>query len=429
MSYLIIPIKQESIKRYNMNFISNYSNGDGITTGQHYLGNRGLIVFLALLSAFVPLSIDLYLPALPAMTEYFNVHEYQTNLTLILFFIFFSIGTLIWGPLSDKYGRRPILIIGLTGYTIASALCALSSDIYQLILFRILQAVGGSAASAVATAIVKDVYQGKKRESILALVQSMVIISPVAAPVIGAILLTFTSWRGAFVIQALLGIIVFIGSIAFQETLESRSNGSILQTIGRLGVVFRNPGFSMLLIIFSMVSISTMAFISSSSYIYQETFRVSSQVYSYYFAFNAAGMLVGPLIYIKLSERFNKFSIINACFAIMILSGFMVCLLGGQFGPWVFAIVLLPSTIVGSCTRPPSTYLMLDQQQEDTGSASALMSSFTTVMGSIGMIIASFDLGDLVQLIGTLNIILGLLCGSLWLAATKRPFLSSVRHT
>jgi len=406
-----------------------YTGTDQTITGQHYLGNRGLIVFLALLSAFVPLSIDLYLPALPTMTEYFHVHEYQTNLTLILFFIFFSIGTLIWGPLSDKYGRRPILIIGLIGYTIASALCSVSLNIYQLMLFRILQAVGGSAASAVATAIVKDVYQGKKRESILALVQSMVIISPVVAPVIGALLLTFTSWRGSFVIQAGLGLLVFAGAVAFRETLESKSEGSIVQTIGRLAVVFRNPGFSTLLIIFSMVSISTMAFISSSSYIYQETFRVSSQVYSYYFAFNAAGMLVGPLIYIKLSERFNKFSIINACFAIMILSGFLVYLLGGKFGPWVFAVVLLPSTIVGSCTRPPSTYLMLDQQQEDSGSASALMSSFTTVMGSIGMIIASFDLGDLVQVIGALNIIFGLLCGGLWLAATKMPFLSSVRHS
>lgn len=408
---------------------SKYPGTDQTITGQHYLGNRGLIVFLALLSAFVPLSIDLYLPALPAMTEYFHVHEYQTNLTLILFFIFFSIGTLIWGPLSDKYGRKPILIVGLTGYTVASALCALSLDIYQLMFFRVLQAVGGSAASAVATAIVKDVYQGKRLESTLALVQSMVIISPVAAPVIGAILLTFTSWRGAFVIQAGLGIIVFIGSIAFQETLKSRSHGSIVQTIGRLAVVFRNPGFSMLLIIFSMVSISTMAFISSSSYIYQETFRVSSQVYSYYFAFNAAGMLVGPLIYIKLAERFNKFSIINTCFAVMILSGFLICLFGVQFGPWVFAVVLLPSTVVVSCTRPPSTYLMLDQQQEDTGSASALMSSCTTVMGSIGMVIASFDLGNLVQLVGALNIIFGVLCGGLWLAATRRPFLSSIRHT
>ena len=152
----------------------------------------------------MPLSTDLYLPALPTMTIYFHVPEYQINLTLILFFIFFSLATLIWGPLSDKYGRRPILLIGLTGYTIASILCADSSSVYQLILFRVMQAIGGGAASAVAMAIVKDVYQGRKRESILALVQSMIVISPALAPVVGALLLNFTSWRGVFVTQAII---------------------------------------------------------------------------------------------------------------------------------------------------------------------------------------------------------------------------------
>ncbi|MFA5237980.1 MAG: MFS transporter, partial [Methanoregula sp.] len=153
---------------------------------QKYLGNRGLIALIALLSAFVPLSTDLYLPALPGMGDYFGVSVDLTNLTLILFFIFFSFGMLFWGPLSDKYGRRPVLLAGLALYIAASAACAISWDIWHLIFFRILQAIGGSAASAVATAMVKDVYNGRKRESVLAIVQSMVVISPAVAPVLGA---------------------------------------------------------------------------------------------------------------------------------------------------------------------------------------------------------------------------------------------------
>ncbi|CAB1249872.1 membrane hypothetical protein [Clostridiaceae bacterium BL-3] len=147
---------------------------------QRYLGNKGLILFLALLSAFVPLSTDLYLPALPSMTSFFYVSEFKTNLTLILFFVFYSFATLIWGPLSDKYERKPILIIGLTGYMIASILC---------------------------------VYQGRKQESILAIVQSMVVISLAVAPVVGALLLKFTSWRGIFFAQAILGVVVVAGSM------------------------------------------------------------------------------------------------------------------------------------------------------------------------------------------------------------------------
>ncbi|MCC7556195.1 MAG: MFS transporter, partial [Methanoculleus marisnigri] len=158
---------------------------------QKYLGDRGLIVLIALLSAFVPLSTDLYLPALPGMGDFFGVSAGLTNLTLILFFLFFSLGLLFWGPLSDRYGRRPVLLAGLALYIAASAGCAASWDIWLLIAFRILQAVGGSAASAVAMAMVKDVYDGRKRESVLALVQSMVVVSPAVAPVLGAFMLPY----------------------------------------------------------------------------------------------------------------------------------------------------------------------------------------------------------------------------------------------
>lgn len=405
--------------------IKNSSND--ILTKQKYLGDKGLIVFLVLLSAFGPLSTDLYLPALPTMTTYFNVPEYMTNLTLILFFIFFSIGILIWGPLSDKYGRRPILLVGLIIYTIASILCAASFSIYQLIFFRIFQAIGGGSASAVATAIVKDVYRGKKQESTLAIVQSMVMIIPAVAPVVGALLLTFTSWRGVFVIQGVLCLLIFGGSVIFQETIKTRGNGNILQTIGRLGVVLKNPRFSSLLIIFSMTGISMMAFISGSSYIYQNVFGLSSQTYSYFFAFNALGMLLGPLIYIKLSAYFRRFSIINIVFLVILFSGIGIVLFG-NISPLIFALVLLPSTIAVSCARPPGVYLMLDQQVEDAGSASSLMGSFGTVMGSVGIIIVSFNMDNLVLTVGFLNILLALLAGGLWLLVSRRPFLNRVKE-
>ena len=170
-----------------------------------------------------------------------------------------------------------------------------------------------------------------------------------------------------------------------------------------------------------MVSIVTLAFISSSSYIFQETFGLSSQVYSYFFAFNAVGMLFGPMIYIKLSSKLKRFTIIKICFGVMILSGVLICVIG-NIGPWIFALALLPATIAGSCVRPGGTYLMLDQQKGDTGSASSLMSSFATVMGSIGMIVVSFGHGNLVQIVGALNIVFGFVCIVLWLTVTKKTF-------
>jgi MFS transporter, DHA1 family, multidrug resistance protein len=370
------------------------------------------------LSAFTPLSTDLYLPALPGMTRYFGVPEYQTNLTLLLFFVFYALSMLFWGPLSDRYGRRPILLVGLSCYAVAGGLCAISSDVFQLIAFRIGQAVGAGAAAAVATAIIKDIFEGRKRESTLALVQSMVVISPAVAPVIGALLLTVTSWRGVFVAQAIMGVGVVLASVAFEETLKVRNPGSALSSLRRLGSVLGNRTFAKLLLIFSLLAIASMSFITSSSYIYEDTFGVSSQVYSYFFALFAVGLAFGPPIYLRLSRRWKRSWILTGCFGVVVLSGLAV-LLAGDLGPWPFIVSILPAGIATSCARPPGTYLMLQQQEGDAGSASALMNAGAMVMGSIGMVIVSLQVADRVQLLGLLYVVVGVVCGTLWLAVAR----------
>ena len=392
---------------------------------QKYLGNRGLIALIAFLSAFVPLSTDLYLPALPGMSKYFQVSAEQVNLTLIFFFIVFAAGMLFWGPLSDKYGRRPILIAGLAIYSLAGFLCAISQDINQLIAFRILQAIGGSSASAVAMAMIKDVYDSRNREMILAWVSSMVLISPMAAPVLGALLLGFTSWRGVFMVLGVIGLIAFSGSLALVETLNTRYTGTLSQSIGRLAVVLKNPGFLSLLIVFSLLSFSSMAFIASSSYIYINGFGLSEKLFSLYFAFNALGMIGGPMLYLRLSKRFRRYSIIIAGFISTFLGGLLVYHLG-SLQPWIFALCLFPATIMGSCIRTPGANLMLEQQEEDTGSASALMSCFGILMGSMGMTVISQEWGDTIRILGLMNILVGVLCLCLWLLLSNRPFVKQI---
>lgn len=392
---------------------------DDASARQKRLGKKGLVAFLTLLSAFIPLSTDLYLPALPGMTEYFGVPEYQTNLTLILFFVFYAVSLLVWGPLSDRYGRKPILIAGLSAYTFAGVLCALSPNVFLLMFFRIMQAVGAGAATAVSTAIVKDVYRGRRRESTLALIQSMVVISPAVAPMIGALILNLTSWRGTFWAQAVLGLIVVALTLAFEETLVSKSTGSPLASLRRLGVVLSHRTFATLLAIFAPVSISGMAFVSSSSYIYQEDFGRSSQAFSFFFAIFAVGLAIGPLFYIRLSRTRKRTSIITGTLVVIALSGLLVLLLGGR-GPWAFILTMLPSGIAMTCMRPPTTYLLLDQHEADAGSTSALMGSTHMVMGSLGMVIVSLQLGDRVMVLGALTLAVGLLSLGFWLQVGRR---------
>ncbi len=387
---------------------------DDLSGQQRRLGKKGLIAFLTILSAFIPLSTDLYLPALPHMTQYFGVPEYQTNLTLILFFVFYAVSLLIWGPLSDRYGRRPILLVGLCAYTLAGGLCALSPNVYFLMLFRVLQAVGAGAGTAVATAIVKDVYRGRRREAILAMVQSMVVISPAVAPMVGAAILNLSSWRGTFWAQAFLGLVAVLMTVAYAETLALKNTGSPLASLRRLGVVLAHPTFARLLLIFAPVSLSGMAFISSSSYIYQDDFGVSSQGFSLFFALFAVGLAVGPLLYIRLSRTWQRNSIVTGCLAMIALSGLLVLVVGGR-GPWAFILTVLPSGLALSCMRPPTTSLLLDQHESDAGSMSALMGATHMVMGSIGMVIVSLELGSRVVVLGALTLAVGLVSAGLWL--------------
>ena len=382
-------------------------------TKQKFLGPKGLIVLIALLSAFVPLSTDLYLPALPGMSTYFNVGIEKVNLTLTFFFIFYAAGTLIWGPLSDRHGRRPILLIGLSVYVVASVCCSLTNSLTGLILCRILQASGGSAAGAVATAIVKDSYTGRQRESVLAIVSSMVTISPAVAPVLGAFLLKVMSWRGIFWSLAIIGTIALIGAIFFEESIEQRNSTRLFQSFARMGVVLQNMHFTVLLIVFSIINIASMAFISGSTYIYQDFFHLSSQMYSLYFSVNAMGLIAGPMIYLWLSRTFKRENIIQVCFGFSILSGLLI-LFFGQHQPWMLMLCVLPNSIAGSIVRPPASNLMLDQQKTDTGSVSSLMACGGLLMSSVGMTVITLPWGNMVLALGTMVLTIGLIVFSAW---------------
>lgn len=385
---------------------------------QKYLGSAGLTILIALLSAFIPLSTDLYLPALPSMGAYFQVPVDQINLTLTAFFVIYSFGTLIWGPLSDRYGRKPVLLVGLIVYTLASIMCANAWSVPALVVSRCLQAAGGSASGTVATAVVKDVYSGRKRESVLAVVQSMVLIAPAVAPVLGAIILDVSSWRGVFWILTGVGVVALLGSLAFTETIPNRSTGRVLESLSRLGKVLQNRGFTMLLVVFAMGNISFSAFLASSPFIYQSMFHLSDRVFSYYFSLNALGMIVTPMVYLRISRHWHSETIIRTCYLMIAASGLLVCCLG-NLAPLVFALCILPSSLAATCLRPPTTNLLLEQQKGDTGSVSSLIGWSGMLLGSIGMQIISFSWGNTIIALGVMILITSSTSLLLWPLALR----------
>lgn len=395
------------------------------------LGDGGLLALLAILSAFIPLSTDMYLPALPTMAATFHAPTALVNLTLVLFFVFYSLGTLLWGPLSDKYGRKPILLIGLVLYIVSSVCCACAEGVYHLIVFRIFQAITGSAAPAIAMALVKDLFEGRKRERGLVLIQSMVMMAPIIAPVIGAMLLKYTSWRGVFFTLAGIGVLAFLFSLLLRETVVKRYSGTLMQTWGQLAVVLRNPGFSSLLLIFSLAIMPLYAYLGASSYIYIDEFGLSELKYSYLFMANAVCAVIAPFCYLQLARRCSGHTIITLCYAGIAASGVLICSIG-RLHPLLLAPSIMPATLLMGIMRPPSANLLLEQEQHAVGSASSLINCAASFVGSLGMILMSCSPGTMIVPLGIVHLTAGALCGLLWLTLSRKAYikqLPEVRET
>lgn len=391
---------------------------------QPVLGKTGMLFFLVIISAFPPLTIDLYLPALPQMVEVFNTDQSMVNLTLSSYFVTYAVGLLFWGPLSEKFGRKPILLIGLASYMVASVICAMTNSIEQLIGARVFQAFAGSAITVIATAIVKDLYEGREREKIMATIMSLVIIAPMVAPVFGAFLLQIASWRMMFVTLAVFGAFASVLACCYRETLETKYQGSVFRSWGRMGVVMKNRSFVKLLVIFSIIPMALMGFLAAGSYIYINHFGLTEQQFSYAFAFNALCASFGPTIYMKLSYRMPVQKVISGGFALLALAGIFTLTIG-NLSPWFFMFIAAPATLMAIIMRVPGTNLMLNQQDHDTGSAVALIQFFSMICGSLGMVLVSIRPDSLIENLGFIQLSVGTLGGLMWLMVRNKEFVTN----
>lgn len=280
----------------------------GLNQAQNKLGKTGLVFMIFLINMTAPMSTDMYLSAFPSMLEEFHTDSSMLNFTLVGFFLSFAIGMLLVGPISDKLGRKPLLLSGVLSYGIFSFLCSTAVSVEHLIAFRMLQALGAGGMVAVSTAIVKDAFSNDERPKIIALLQMLGAFAPTVAPIIGAQIVKHFSWRETFDALTLVSVVTLTFVTLFTETLHQnkRLQGNVFQSIWSLKDIIRIPSFMTFLIAMTGPSLIYMAFLATSSYIYIQWFQLTETQYSIFFAINSMILIVGPNVYLRVRQKLSS---------------------------------------------------------------------------------------------------------------------------
>ncbi len=367
------------------------------------MNHKRPFLLLALLTAFPPLSTDMYLPAIPLLEKNWQQPLSVVNLTLVAFFLSYCIFLLFYGPVSDRFGRRPPLLAGICVFIIGSLLCATSNQVVTLIAFRVIQAAGAASASALALAISKDVYEGYERERILAYIGVIMALAPMLAPVFGSWLLAWFSWRWIFVVQGVVAVGSWIGVYRMPETLKTPTNTGVLETAGIYLRLFQNRRYLGFALMMSLLVLPHFAFIGGSADIYITGFGLSEQVFGYFFAFNALAIMAGSFACTRLLRRTKSDRLLTAGFASIIVGStimFIRCLPG----PWAMALPMAVISFAFGLSRPPSNNLVLEQVDRHAGAASSLLIFIYFILGAFSMWLISLNWPDKIRIIGLLGI-------------------------
>ena len=357
------------------------------------------LILLSLLASFPPLSTDMYLPAIPTLQSAWNISFATANLSLVLFMATFSVCLLIHGPLSDRFGRRPILIYGILLFIAGTALCAVSNSIDMLLVGRCVQAAGAAAASSLALALSKDLYSGPERQKILAYIGVIMALAPMLAPTFGGLMLKFASWRWIFVTQAGLALVGLYGVYRLKEPLTVFTKGGILAMAGRYVSVSKNLPFTVLSMGFALMVLPHFGFIGGSTDIYMNGFGMSEQTFGLYFGFNAMGFMLGSFACTRLVGVYKPLHMLYFTIGAFFCAGLLMLIMGGQT-PIAVAIPMVFITFCVGFSRPISNSMILDQVDTDVGAAAGILTFELFLIAAVSMQLISFDWGDKPRLLG-----------------------------
>lgn len=346
------------------------------------------IVILSLLMATTSLSTDIYLPAMPEMAK-----ELQGNaeLTITGFLIGFALAQLFWGPISDKFGRKIPLYIGVVLFTIGSVGCAFASSMPELVAWRVFQAFGACVGPMLSRAMIRDLFERSKAAAMLSTLAIVMAAAPIVGPLVGGQLVVLSSWRAIFALLVLIGIIMFISVMFLPETHdESRRNkGPISKNFKNYAVLLKNWGFMKYTLCVTFFYIAAYAFIAGSPHVYIDLFGVAPEHFGYLFGLNIIGIAIMSafnrrLVNVMKLENLLRYATWFAVAAVIITIGLMA--LGFTSLPLlvigVFAFFSM-NGIVAAVTNA----IALDKAGNMAGAAAALLGALQYGSGIVSTLL------------------------------------------
>lgn len=338
------------------------------------------LTFVGMIAAFGPFVTDFYLPALPALSDYFGAPASMIQLSLTVGMIGLGTGQLIVGPLSDRYGRRMPLLLSLAAFAAATAGCLVTDSIGRFLLYRFVQGLAGAGGVVISRSIATDLYAGRELARFFSVLGSVQGIVPVAAPVIGGLLLAVTDWKGIFAVLLGIGIALLVMTLAFRESLAQRSR-SVAASFKGYAPVLRNRRSMRYMGVQAMAMGVMFSYISASPFIFQQQYGLSPVAYSLCFGFNAFGIMAGSLLVLRSRSSERGLAIGTRGFFVMALATAIVLTQGGSV--WLIEASFFLLMVMLGTIMPTSTTLALEPLREYSGSASAALGFLSFLVGGI----------------------------------------------
>ena len=362
---------------------------------QRRLGPRAFFICVMSVELIQILAIDMYAPALPSMAEAFGVTALYLNNTVFSFLLFSTLATVLAGPISDRFGRKPVFLSGCTLFAAGSFLCSVAPSVEVLIAARAIEALGCGSSITLSAALVQDAYKGDDLKLAMTLLQSLVIAGPVLAPFLGSFAVSHVGWRGIFWGLTVGGVVTVVLAGLIDETYDAAANAgkklgaTLVSMLKGAKTLLANRSFTALALFIGVTGIPFFAFIAVSPYILLDDFGLSYLGYSFIYAGACLTNMVAPFLYMRLSRTWYTAQIMKLVIAFVLASAVLLAAVG-SLHPALLLAAFVPYALAEGMARPAAFLVLLDQPSNVVGTASTIGNFSYGVFTAFATVAAAF---------------------------------------